>query len=159
MKLSEFTDLLNSHREEPFLLVLPGSELVQRCFHITEAAFVSKTFIDCGGRLHTAHTCQLQVWIADDTEHRLLSGKMAGILEIARRKGVLPADQDPDIEVEYESTLISQYPVESWAIVDGTVLLQLSAKHTDCLAKDICLPVLPMVSDQSNACCAGSGCC
>ena len=111
MKLSQFTDLLQSHPEKPFHLVLPGSKTVPVSFHITEVGHVAKKFIDCGGKLHTVESCQLQAWLGDDTDHRLLAGKMAGVLDLAEAKGVLPADEDLDMEIEYEDTAISQYTV------------------------------------------------
>jgi hypothetical protein len=33
----------------------------------------------------------------------------------------------------------------------------LRSKHTDCLAKEICLP--PSLQPASDSCCSGSGCC
>lgn len=160
MKLSQFSGLLQSHPEKPFRLVLPGATTVPVSFHITEVGHVTKKFIDCGGRLHTAQSCQLQAWVWMDTEHRLLAGKMAGVLDLATAKGVLPAD-DLDVEIEYEDTALSQYTVADFAVTDSAVVFNLAAKHTDCLAKDTCLPSLPMASGAAAVgCCGGSsGCC
>ena len=36
----------------------------------------------------------------------------------------------------------------------GSVVLSLGTRHTDCLAKESCLPAQP-----GENCCAGSGCC
>ena len=60
MKISQFTSLLESHAEKPFHLVLPGENVVPVSFHITEVGHVTKEFIDCGGKLHTVESCQLQ---------------------------------------------------------------------------------------------------
>lgn len=68
MKLSQFTDLLQSHSEKPFHLVLRGSHVVPVSFHITEVGHMTKKFIDCGGKVHTAQSCQLQAWVWTDTE-------------------------------------------------------------------------------------------
>lgn len=163
MKLSQFTDLLQSHPEKPFHLILPGSNPVPHSFHVTEVGHVTKTFIDCGGRLHSTQACLLQAWLGPDTDHRLYAGKMAGVLGLAKMKGVLPADEDLDVEIEYEDTAISQYTVENAAVTDHAVVLNLASKHTDCLAKDTCCPptLLTMAEGaQSVGCCApGSGCC
>lgn len=152
MKLSHFTELLQAHPNKQFHLVLPGLNTVPVSFHITEVGHVTKKFIDCGGRLHTVQTCQLQAWLGDDTDHRLLAGKMAGVLGQAGAKGVLPAGEDLDVEIEYESTAISQYPVAGYTVTQDAVVLSLTAKHTDCLAKDICLPQLPMVQGAAGCC-------
>ena len=156
MKLSAFKNLLQSHRDKQFRLVLPNRNAVPISFHITEVAHVQKRFIDCGGKLHTTHTCQLQAWLGPDTAHRLHAGKMADVLNLA--KDALPEGQDLDIEVEYEDAAISQYPVVSYTVTDDAVSLYLAFKHTDCLAKDRCLPTLPMAQNRASGCC-GPDCC
>ena len=155
MKLSLLTALLQDHPDKQFRLVLPNQDAVPVSFHITEVAHVQKRFIDCGGALHTTNTCQLQAWVYTDTDHRLLAGKMAGVLGLAQK--VLPENQDLDIEIEYEDTAISQYPVADYAVTDSEVILSLTAKHTDCLAKAVCLPQLPMASGAGCGC--GPSCC
>jgi hypothetical protein len=163
MKLSRFTDLLQTNPNKPFHLVLPGSSTVPVSFHITEVGHVTKKFIDCGGKVHTVQTCQLQAWLGTDTDHRLLAGKMAGVLDQAAAKGILPAGEDLDVEFEYEDATISQYTVASDMVTAEAVVLHLAAKHTDCLAKDVCLPSLPMMAGEATAaaCCgtSGAGCC
>lgn len=157
MKLSVFQDLLQAHRDKRFHLVLPNQNAVPISFHITEVAHVQKRFIDCGGRMHTSHTCQLQAWVYTDTDHRLLAGKMADVLALA--KDVLPAGEDLDIEIEYEDATISQYPVASHTVTDDAVVLNLTTKHTDCLAKDICLPKAPIALGMTETACCGPDCC
>ncbi len=161
MKLSQFTSLLQAHPDKQFRLVLPGDAAVPMSFHITEVGHVTKKFIDCGGKLHTVQTCQLQAWLGPDTDHRLYAGKMAGVLTLAEAKGVLPDSEDLDVEIEYEDAALSQYPVVGYAVTGSTVVLSLAAKHTDCLAKESCLPSLPMAGAASvSACgCGPSGCC
>ena len=154
MKLSRFKALLDMHREKQFRLVLPNENAVPVCFHITEVAHVQKRFIDCGGRLHTTHTCQLQAWVWTDTEHRLLAGKMADVLTLSGK--VLPEGQDLDVEIEYEDVTISQYPVTRSTVTEDEVILHLGYKHTDCLAKDVCLPP---TANAASSCCGSSGCC
>ena len=160
MRLSQFTALLRAYPDKPFHLVLPGAGLVPVSFHITEVGHVTKKFIDCGGKLHTVQTCQLQAWLGNDTDHRLLAGKMAGVLNLAGAKGVLPAGEDLDVEIEYEDAALSQYPVAGYVVTEDAVVLSLSSKHTDCLAKESCLPRLPMAAGAEAGCgCGPSGCC
>ncbi len=156
MKLSAFKALLEAHREKQFRLVLPNASAVPVCFHITEVAHVQKRFIDCGGRLHTTHTCQLQAWVWIDTEHRLMAGKMADVLNIAKK--VLPEGQDLDIEIEYEDVTLSQYPVIGYTVAKDAVTLTLGYKHTDCLAKDVCLPTLQTADGSAGGNCCGPSC-
>lgn len=146
MKLGEFKSLLTGNADKQFTLALPSSAHVPQSFHITEVGLVSKTFIDCGGKIHTTQTCQLQVWVGDDEDHRLNAGKLARILELSR--SIVP-DDDLSLEFEYEDGLISQYPVADVALRGDSVTLQLTTKHTDCLAKEICL-------SAEAACCGGA---
>ena len=158
MKLSQFTHLLHSYSDKPFHLVLPGQNTVPVSFHITEVGHVTKRFIDCGGKVHHWQACQLQVWVGEDTDHRLLAGKMAGVLNLAQAKSILPAE-DLDVEIEYENTVISQYAIADYTVSESAVVFTLAGKHTDCLAKELCCPpLLPMVQGQAAVSCCGAGC-
>jgi hypothetical protein len=150
MKLAQFKALLEANRNKQFLLQLPDGKAIPQAFHITEVGAVSKTFIDCGGKVHSVQTCQLQAWIGPDVDHKIEAGKMADILE--KSKAILPHDF-LDLEVEYEDTIISQYPVQEAVVSDDAVTLILTTKHTDCLAKELC--IVPIGGD----CATGSGCC
>jgi urease gamma subunit len=136
MELRELKSLLRAHPTSQPRLVLPGGDQVPAHFHITEVGHVAKRFIDCGGKLHdTTETCLLQTYVADDVDHRLDGETFAKILDLGQQ--VLPHDA-VDVEVEYEDCDVSQYPIAT-AEVDGeTILLKLSSKHTDCLAKEQC---------------------
>lgn len=151
MRLQEFKTLLEANREKQFLLQLPNAKTVPQSFHITEVGLVSKTFIDCGGKVHTAQTCQLQAWIGPDVDHRIEAGKMADILKISQ--SIVPSDT-LDLEIEYEDDIISQYPVAEAVVTDDAVTLRLTTKHTDCLAKELCL----VPSANGASCCGPSGC-
>lgn len=151
MQLQEFKTLLEANREKQFLLQLPNAKTVPQSFHITEVGLVSKTFIDCGGKVHTVQTCQLQAWIGPDLDHRIEAGKMADILKISQ--SIVPSDA-LDLEIEYEDDIISQYPVAEAVVTQDAVTLRLTPKHTDCLAKELCL----VPSANGTSCCGPSGC-
>ena len=161
MKLNEFKTLLEANREKEFRLQLPDASAVPISFHITEVALIHKSFIDCGGTFRETRTCQLQAWVGPDENHRIASGKMADILGLAAK--YLP-DKDVPLEIEYEDATISQYPVADALVSDEAVTLQLTTKHTACLAPELCLAPassqstsLPMAT---NACgCGPFGCC
>ena len=162
MKLNAFKDLLQSNRGKRFQLALPDRSIVPISFHITEVAHIRKRFIDCGGKLHTIETCQMQAWLGEDTDHRLSAGKIADVLNLAAK--ILPEGENLDIEIEYEDKVISQYPVANHFVTDEAVILNLATKHTDCLAKELCCPpslqLLPLTATgatQQTACC-GSSC-
>jgi len=151
MKLNQFKALLEGNRDKQFLIQLPNQEEIPISFHITEVGHVNKRFIDCGGKVHSLETCQLQVWVGQDEDHRLNSGKLADILKLAR--SIVP-DDNLDVEIEYEDAVISQYPVEEYTVTDDAVVLHLTTKHTDCLASEMC--VVPSVSSCG---CGPTGCC
>ncbi len=150
MKLAQFKALLEANRDKQFLLQLPDGQAVPRAFHITEVGAVNKTFIDCGGKVHSVQTCQLQAWIGPDVDHRIEAGKMADILQ--KSEAILSSDF-LDLEIEYEDQIISQYPVSEAIVSDEAVTLVLTTKHTDCLAKELC--IVP----SGGGCAPASGCC
>lgn len=150
MKLAQFKSLLEANRDKQFLLQLPGAHAVPQAFHITEVGAVNKTFIDCGGKVHSIQTCQLQAWIGPDVDHRIEAGKMADILDKA--SAILPHDF-LDLEIEYEDAVISQYPVAEAIVSESAVTLVLTTKHTDCLAKELC------IAPVGGGCAPNSGCC
>jgi len=137
--------VLEANRDKQFQLQLPDDNQVPQSFHVTEVGAISKTFIDCGGKVHSIQTCQLQAWVGDDVDHRIEAGKMAGILKLA--KTIVP-DEDVKLEIEYEDAILSQYPVEKFSVTGDVVVLHLTTKHTDCLAKELC--ILP------SSCCASA---
>ena len=154
MKLSEFKKVLETNRDKPFSMQLPDGGAIPISFHVTEVGLVTKTFVDCGGKVHSTQTCQLQAWVGEDVDHRLVAGKIADIVKLAA--GIIPSD-DIDVEIEYEDATISQYPVESLEVSDDAVVVHLTTKHTDCLAKELCM--VPSSSAESSCGCGPSGCC
>jgi hypothetical protein len=116
-------------------VMLPGGEFVPAHFHVTEVGRVQKDFIDCGGTTRSSVTCLLQVWVAADTDHRLTTTRLAGILRMA---APLLGSDDLPVEVEYETETTSQFPVALAEATPGGVLLHLGTKHTECLAPDRC---------------------
>jgi hypothetical protein len=150
MTVRDLRALLEQSPAAGLHVMLPGGEFVPPHFHVTEVGRVQKDFIDCGGTRRSSTTCLIQVWVAADADHRLDATKLAGILKLAAP--MLGSDDLP-VEVEYEGTAISQYPLAGAEVTPRGVLLTLGAKHTDCLAKDRC--GVPLAADG----CAAPGCC
>jgi len=156
MNLHEFKSLLKDNADKLFSIQLPGGSSVPVSFHVTEVGRVQKTFIDCGGTLREATTCQLQIWVGEDVDHRLEAGKAAAILEKAR--SFLPDETIP-VELEYEEEVISQYTIEGHAIGNDRVILTLAHKHTECLAPELCMVPAAKAGSSTRSCCATTGCC
>ena len=135
MNVKELRAALNAHPDAKMHWMLPDKSFVPAHYHITEVGRVQKDFIDCGGTVRSAASCLLQIWVADDTDHRLETTKLAAIMKVA--EAVLQSDDLP-VEVEYEECSISQYPVGGAEVTPAGLLLYLSSKHTACLAPQKC---------------------
>jgi len=135
MTVKEFREMLAAHPGEKMHWMLPDKSFVPQHYHITEVGRVQKDFIDCGGTVRSLASCLLQIWVADDTEHRLETTKLATIMAIAGP--VLKSDELP-IEVEYEEGTISQYPLGGAEVTPAGLLFYLGTKHTACLAPEKC---------------------
>jgi hypothetical protein len=152
MKSSVFVASLKQNPTLSLRFVLPDGGLVPAHAHITEVGRVDKIFFDCGATFRKTSFLCLQAWVADDSDHRLPAIKLADIID---RAAPLFQGDDLDVELEYEDGLISQFPVHEVSSDGEWLFITLGMKHTDCLAKDICLPP----AKDSDSCCAGSGCC
>ncbi len=130
---------------------LPDAGHVPVHFHVTEVGRVQKDFVDCGGTFRSTTTCVLQVWVANDLEHRLSSQKLAKIIQKGIR--LFPQTNVP-LEIEYDNGLLSQYPVLGLEMEAKVIRFQLGTKHAECLAPDRCGVQLNVISD-----CASPGCC
>lgn len=157
MKLSEIKRHLAVAEAVNFRL--PSGAYVPENFHVTEIGIVTRHFIDCGGTERLEKVVNLQLFDANDYEHRLKPQKLIKIITLSENKlGI----GDLEIEVEYQSETISKYGLH----YNGKDF-QLVPKHTACLASDACgiSNVKPKVQfaglkAAKESCCApGSGCC
>ena len=139
MRLSEFKKRVATVKTLSFKTA--SGEKIAAHFHVSELAWVTKDGIDCGGHIHTEKTIQLQLWVADDTDHRLIAAKLLRIIDLAEEK--LPL-ADTEIEVVYQQKTLGLYSLQ----FDGEFFI-LHPKHTDCLARERCL-----TPAQNNTCCA-----
>ena len=139
--------------ELPITVIWPDGEPIEAHFHVTEVGRVQKDFIDCGGTVRREVTCLLQTWVGDDTEHRITGAKL--LKAIAAAAPVL-ADADLPVELEYEACNVVQLRVVAIERSAEALVIRLAKKHTDCLAKELCIP-----NPTTNAatCTPGSGCC
>jgi len=134
MNVQKFNQLLADNPGVGLYVMLPSGEFVPDHFHITEVGRVEKQFVDCGGTRREAISCVLQVWVANDKDHRLQSTKLGKIMNVAAPllAGDLP------LVVEYGSDTVSQYPVGDVEVTPKGLLLILGSKPTACLAPEKC---------------------
>lgn len=150
MTISELKEVLKEGEDKSMRLLLPNGVEIPSHFHVTEVGYVRREFVDCGGTVRVEGKCLLQIWVANDVDHRVSTGKLRAILEHGRP--VLPTEALP-IEIEYDSGAVSHYPLESCEVGEKLVTLQFKNRQTDCLAKDVC------GVSESEVCEPGSGCC
>ena len=152
MTIADLKSTLASHPGASVTFQLPDGESIPAHFHVTEVGFVKKEFIDCGGKIRTEGKCLLQIWVATDTDHRVNTDTLAKILD--HGSPVLPTDALP-VEIEYNHPGLTHFPLDLIEASDQGLILHLTHKHTDCLAKDVCGVPEP----GEDACCTPGGAC
>lgn len=157
MKLSEFKNHIESLEELRFFDI--HGQQVPAHFHLTELGLIRRHSIDCGKSIHQSTQACMQLWVANDYEHRLTPDGMHKIIKLSES---VIGTEDHDIEIEYQTETIGRYDL---VFINGA--FHLKPKHTDCLAKEKCgIPEVPKKKLQmadigkSEACCTpGGGCC
>ena len=157
MKLSEIKSKLPDLSHLSFRL--PDGSGVPAHFHITEVGQIHKRFFDCGGTLRDEKAINFQLWEDVDYDHRLGAKNLLDIIELSERVLGL---EDLDVEVEYQGDTIGKYGLD---FSEGE--FHLTAKMTDCLAKDKCgipaqkpkLSLAALTASEAGSCAPGSGCC
>lgn len=153
MKLSAFKAALAQHPDANLAILLPNGDNIPAHFHITEVGRTEKKFVDCGGQSRELAFASLQVWVADDIDHRLPAGKLAAIIDQAFR---LLGHDDPEMQFECQQGTIGLFSVASSHVQDGSLVFTLANKQTACLALEVCLPD----SKEEEGCCgSNSSCC
>lgn len=139
MKIQSFLQTLAAMSELRW--ALPDGSLVPAHAHVTEVALMTRRFVDCGGTHRMERRIQLQLWVANDVDHRLEPTKL---LRIIRETEAWMEWDNHEVEIEYQGKTIERYGVE---IMEG--VLKLQPLQTNCLAQDRC--GLPMLEETSNS--------
>lgn len=121
----------------PITVVWTDGEPIEPHFHVTEVGRVQKDFVDCGGTVRRLVTCLLQTWVGEDLDHRITGGKLLKAFEHA---APVLGREDLPVELEYETCNVVQLVVAAVKQEPDRLILQLGSKHTDCLAKELCVP-------------------
>lgn len=156
MKLSELKSALKL--QEYLSFVLPDGSSVPPHFHITEVGQVQRHFMDCGGTVRTTLSVSMQLWVAEDTTHRLSAAKLINIIEKSETWLQL---QDAVVEIEYQMQTIGKYRL---ALSEHAFVLL--PTFTQCLAEDACgIPPaktklnLSELTGAASCCSQDSNCC
>ena len=135
MKLTEIKSLLELNPTKRINFEICGKRIPSH-FHITEAGKIKKSFVDCGGNVREKISCAIQIWVANDFEHRVDSEKFLKILKFADR--FFSEQENPEMEIEYGEEVISQYQIESFRINHEQICFEAFGMKTDCLAPEKC---------------------
>jgi hypothetical protein len=155
LSLQQLVEALNKADGRIVRFELPTTSLLSPHVHVTEVARLDKKFVDCGGTIRMDSSCRLQIYQADDTEHRITAAKFAQIL--AKGAGLLGSSALPvEAEAEAEAPYLSVFPVIATRLEEKQVVISLGMRHTACLAEDVCFPAN---LQNKSACAPGSGCC
>lgn len=153
MNLSTFEAALARHPDLNLAILLPDGNNVPAHFHITEVGRTEKNFVDCGGKGRHVALASLQVWVADDVDHRLPAGKLAAIMEKASS---FLGEDNPDMQFECQQETIGLFSVESVEVREDSLVFALANKQTACLALEVCLP--ESKEEEEDCCGSGSSC-
>ena len=171
MNVQQLKAALAANKDQPVTMKLANGSKLAPHFHITEVGKVIKDFVDCGGTRRQTQTCMLQTWVANDTEHRLDTTKLASIMAMTSS---LDMDESFEVEAEVQTDTIAIYSIENAQSENGTFVFHLVSKSTACLAPELCaidtipisiphpapeLPVrnAPELPVTDGGCCGGSG--
>ncbi len=124
--------------ELPITVVWTDGEPIEAHFHVTEVGRVQRDFVDCGGTVRRVVSCLLQTWVGEDTDHRITAGKLSKAFQHA---APILNGEDLPVEFEYEACNVVQLTLSEVRQEKGRFVFQLGKKHTDCLAKELCVPV------------------
>lgn len=157
MKISDLKHYLSKVTELNFKL--PDGTDIPAHFHLTEIGLITKHFVDCGVSIHLDKWASMQIWVANDTEHRLHPDKLQKIIDNSKK---IIGTEDLEVEVEYQSDTIGRYRLD----FDGVNFI-LTAKQTACLAQDRCgitqekpkVLMSDLANDNKSCCTPVGGCC
>lgn len=154
MKLTQLKSILQ--KEGILKFETEKGVAVAQHFHLTEIGKIQKEFIDCGGTVRIEKTISLQLWVADDVDHRLSNEKFLSIIKLYEDRF---GKEDLDIEIEFQGATIEKYALD---YNEGFVLV---SKQTDCLAREECIVpekqnnFASILEEKGNTCNPSSGCC
>lgn len=137
ISISALKAALASAPHLPLVVLWPDGDPIEPHFHVTEVGRIQKDFVDCGGTIRRLTTCLLQTWVGDDLDHRVTGQKLLKAFDHAE---AIFGPEDLSVEVEYEACNVVQLVLAAATPEAERIVLQLGSKHTDCLAKELCVP-------------------
>lgn len=153
MNLKMLLSHLASNFALPVMIKLPDGSMVPPHFHITEVGVVAKNSKDCGGENMSSAKAFMQIWVANDVDHRLLCKKLFDIIGKCLNQIIVDS---MEVDFEYQNGTIATYKLESLSVEKEALVLILGNYHTTCMSPDKCGIEVLMAAKY---CSEGSGCC
>jgi hypothetical protein len=153
MNLKQLLSHLAANFLLPVSIRLPDGSMVPPHFHITEVGVVAKNSKDCGGENMSSAKAYMQIWVANDVEHRLLCKKFFDIIGKCVNQIIVDT---MEVDFEYQNGTINTFKLDGLSVESDTIVLILGNYYTACMSPDKCGIEVLMASKY---CSEGSGCC
>ena len=141
MKVSEFIEVLEQHKNKELLFSYAQDKLVGANYHLTEVKNVQFDTTDCGGKTNFWKETHFQLWenpkeIAK--ERYMSTDKILDIL--SRVDGINPLMKSTTVKIEYgnKGFNTSVMPVAGVEAGEKTVIIRLFEEQARCKANDAC---------------------
>jgi len=161
MKVSEFIEMLEQHKNKELLFSYATDKLVGANYHLTEVKNVQFDTTDCGGKTNFWEETHFQLWESPSElgkRNYMTTDKILSILN--RVNGIKALKTDTELKMEYgnESFSTSVMPVKHIDFDEKRVSVYLFSEATRCKANDECN--IPLEQEVKEACCTpASNCC
>lgn len=126
----------NLNKKMNFVFKNSGNKIPEN-FHVTEIGRLNKLFVDCGGQAREFFKCVVQIWVANDLDHRISTTKFNSILNLAGQN-LFSNFQNLDVNIEFQQESLSYFSLVDFYVDDDSVTFYLDTIKTDCLAKSKC---------------------
>ena len=160
MKVSEFIEVLEQHKNKELLFSYAQDKLVGANYHLTEVKNVQFDTTDCGGKTNFWEETHFQLWESPTELGKRDYMTTDKILSIVNRVNDIKAIKtDTELKMEYGNEIFatSVMPVNHIESDEKRVYVNLFAEATRCKANDACN--IPLEQEEKEACCTTSNCC
>jgi hypothetical protein len=131
MLFQEFKQITQNNPAKEIKIYLPNGEIIPEHFHLTDIGTIAHNFIDCGGVVGSNSWVQIQLWVADDKDHRITTTTTSKIITASEK--ILQNSDNEEIVIEYQhSDSATKYNVVNINVGDN-ITINLGVINTTCL--------------------------
>jgi hypothetical protein len=131
MLFQEFKQITQNNPAKEIKIYLPNGEIIPEHFHLTDIGTIAHNFIDCGGVVGSNSWVQIQLWVADDKDHRITTTTISKIITASEK--ILQNSDSEEIVIEYQhSDSATKYNVVNINVGDN-ITINLGVINTTCL--------------------------